>query len=67
MSNGSNTMNNVILVINILQDIYSIGSEILLMIKKAQETNTDITDEELQSIISQRDDILQDLKNIAGV
>jgi len=59
---NNNTLNNVFTALNILMDIYSLGSEILLTLKKSITTGQDITEEQIQDIISQRNQILDDLK-----
>ncbi len=59
-------MNNVLIAMDVLMDVYSLGTEIILTIKNSIATGKDITAEQMQDIVNQRNQILNDLKNIAG-
>jgi hypothetical protein len=60
-------MKNIELAINILMDLFSMGAEIAGLIKKANATGEDISNDDLNDIISQRNQILDELKAIGGV
>ncbi len=59
-------MNNALLAIQVLMDVYALGSEIMLTIKNSIATGQDITAEQMSDIVNQRNQILDDMKGIAG-
>jgi uncharacterized protein YnzC (UPF0291/DUF896 family) len=59
-------MNNVELAIQILLELISGATTVIKEIQVANATGQDITPEQLQDIIQQRDAVLDELKQIAA-
>jgi hypothetical protein len=59
-------MNNVELAMDILIDLITTVNRVGELIKQAKETGKDITPEQLQEIINERNAVLDQLKTIAG-
>jgi hypothetical protein len=58
-------MNNIAMAINILVDLISTVSEVTNTIAAANAAGVDITDSQLQQIITQRNKVLDQLEAIA--
>lgn len=59
-------MNNITTLLNVLLDLFSVGYETIGVIQKANEEGRDVTKDEIDDIVAQRNELLLDLKKAVG-